>query len=431
LLVALLLSLGACSGQGSHAVITEEPPQPTAAPVPSPAVPQPPSMPEATPMPEDEYSSIRICIAGDIVAHAPLNEDAYDPDTGAYDYSHIYAAAAPYLSAADFAMADLETTFSGDGSYSGYPLFDSPDDLASSLADAGIDMLITANNHSMDTWFSGLCRTLDVLDANGISHVGTYRTQEERDLNSGILLEDIGGVTVAFLAYTYGTNGLPVYESNKFAVNIYNVDYMTNLSIVDYGLIDADMEYARSLGADFIAVCMHWGNEYETVQNRRQEELADYLFGRGADIIIGGHPHVPQPMEVRKIEKPDGTERTGFICYCLGNFSSNQRDRHTNLTALVNLDIEKNLTTGEAGIVGISYVPMYMLHLESGVERHRLLDINKEIVKYESGEDGAVSEGIYNSLIKGLDDIHSIMGVEQLLAAGRSGAAMAGGLAQN
>lgn len=360
----------------------------------------------------DKIVNSRLAVAGDIVAHMPLNNDAYDSETGEYDFSHIYQYAAEIFKEADYCVADIETTFSGDGTYSGYPCFDSPDELAYDLKEVGIDLLNTANNHSMDTGFNGLCRTLDVLDNAGIAHVGTYRTQEERDGNNGIITADINGVSVAFLSYTYGTNGIYVDEDKMFSVNIFNVDYMTNLSIPNYEKIDADMEYARALETDFIAVIMHWGNEYQTQQNSYQEEIADYLFQQGADIILGGHTHVPQPMEMREITLPDGTVKTGFICYCLGNFTSNQQDRYTNLTAIVNIDFEKNMSTGEATIKEVSYVPMFMLHRQTENEKHLLLDIYDAMSQYESGDTSLVDDELYSRLQTALADIHGIMGEE-------------------
>lgn len=374
------------------------------------ATPVPQASPSPTPEP-DVIVTARIAAAGDIVAHMPLNDDAYDSATGTYDYTHIYSDAKKVFDEADFCIADLETTFSGSGSYSGYPLFNSPDEFAKSLKESGIDMLNTANNHSMDSGFNGLVRTLDVLDEAGIDHVGTYRTREERDFNNGVVVKDICGISFAFLSYTYGTNGLPLASGREYSVNLFNIDYLTDLKTPDYELMGSDMEYARSLGADFIVVMMHWGWEYATKQNEHQEKLADYLFSEGADIILGGHVHVPQPMEIRMIANGDGTFRKGFISYCLGNFTSNQQDRYTNLTAIVNLEFEKNLTTGEAELKEASYVPMYMLHPSSDAGRYRLLDIYSALEAYEGGE-AEEDDPLYAALVNGLADIHGIFGTE-------------------
>lgn len=369
-----------------------------------------------TPEPEPEYTTATLCVAGDIVLHQPLSDDAYNSATGTYDYTHIFDYARPYFEAADYSVACLETTFNHPKyAYSGYPQFNSPDSLADSLKSVGIDLISTASNHSMDTYVSGLERTLDVLDGAGLAHVGTYRSQDERDENNGIYVADVGGISVAFLAYTYGTNGLSV-AGYEYAVNIYTVDYMTNLSVIDYDLISADMAAARALGTDVIAVFMHWGWEYNTRQNSQQDELADFLFNEGADLILGGHTHVPQPMEMWEIDKGDGTTRTGYVAYCLGNFISNQYYDYTNLTAIVNIELTKNERTGEVAITSCEYVPMYMLHPDaSNAGRYALLDIHRAMREYESGDKSVISDGVYQKLIKGLRDIHSIMGETEKL----------------
>lgn len=163
--------------------------------------------PEETVRQEPEVqpdTTATLCVAGDIVAHMPLVADAWNGE--AYDFTHLFADARRYYEAADYTTACLETTFNGPP-YSGYPQFCAPDALASGLKTVGFHLLSTASNHSMDTGYSGLVRTLDVLDAAGLEHVGTYRTQQERDT---VKIIDVGGIKLAMLAYTFSTNGLPV-----------------------------------------------------------------------------------------------------------------------------------------------------------------------------------------------------------------------------
>ena len=158
--------------------------------------------PEETVRQEPEVqpdTTATLCVAGDIVVHMPLVADAWNGE--AYDFTHLFADARRYYEAADYTTACLETTFNGPP-YSGYPQFCAPDALASGLKTVGFHLLSTASNHSMDTWYSGLVRTLDVLDAAGLEHVGTYRTQQERDT---VKIIDVGGIKLAMLAYTFST----------------------------------------------------------------------------------------------------------------------------------------------------------------------------------------------------------------------------------
>lgn len=368
------------------------------------------------PVPESANTiEARLAVAGDIVCHSGLNTEAYNGES--YDYTALMSGASSYLSGADFAVACIETTFPGGTEYTGYPMFKSPDGLARSLKETGIDLLSTANNHSMDGLRNGLIRTLDVLDEEGIQHVGTYRSQAERDENNGITVVDINGISVAFLAFTYGTNGIPV-TGFEFAVNLFYQDYLTDLSIIDYDLLRADMAAARALDTDLIAVFMHWGFEYYTSPIPVQYELADFMFSEGADIILGGHSHVPQPIELWEVTDNQGNTRKGVVAYCLGNFISCQNDRYTNLTAIVQIDLVKDLDSGRTYIRDVQYVPQFMVDLEDyGITqagwRYRLWDLHAAIGSYESGNDlGVINQRLYQGLKDGLDDLHSIMDKE-------------------
>jgi poly-gamma-glutamate synthesis protein (capsule biosynthesis protein) len=388
----------------------EETPQATVEPS---SEPEPTEEPTATEEPEHEMQSFTLAYAGDLVCHSGLNSEAQSGSS--YDYTTVMSGAADYVNQADFAVVTMETTFPDTTEYTGYPMFKSPAGLATSLKNLGFDLVNTASNHCMDSYQSGLISTLDVLDENGLDHVGTYRTQSERDENNGITVEEINGISVAFLSYTYGTNGMPV-TGFEYAVNIFNNDYLTTLSDINYDLLAEDMAAARALDTDLIIVFMHWGNEYYTEPFDFQYELADYLFEQGADVILGGHTHVPEPMEVRTVTDLEGNEKTGYICYCLGNFISCQNDRYTNLTAIVDLTFEKDVATGETYLKNVGYAPMIMIDLEDyGIYnagwRYRLWDLNAAIADYNSSDDrGVINSTLYSALEQGLEDIHSIFG---------------------
>lgn len=336
-----------------------------------------PPVPEPSPPPAPTVATLAVC--GDAMSHMPITKDAWNGER--YDYARIMAAAKPYVEAADCAVVNLETTLSGGPPYSGYPAFNSPDDMAADLKALGFDLCLTANNHSLDRGFSGLSRTLDVLDETGLAHVGTSRTQEEAEHN--IAVADAGGISIAFLGYTYGTNGIPVPKKHPYAINVFNTDYLTNLSQPDYGRLAADLEAAQALGTDLVAVMIHWGLEYKTQPNRYQEELADFLFENGADIILGGHSHVPQPMELRTL--PDG--RRGFVCYSLGNFISSQTKPNTDTTAVLTLTLTRDNETGETQVSDYTYAPMFMLHRAEGSSpRFELVDIHAALDSDETGE---------------------------------------------
>ena len=396
LLLCLLLLLSACGSVPAGASAAVPPPQ--EAPPEPPAVLEEPAVPEEPEPPEPTVAVLAVC--GDAMSHMPVTNDAWNGER--YDYARIMAAAGPYVEAADYAVVNLETTLSGGPPYSGYPAFNSPDDLAYDLKVLGFDLCLTANNHSLDRGFSGLSRTLDVLDGAGLAHVGTSRTQEER--NRSIVTADVGGVSVAFLGYTYGTNGIPIPKKHPYAINVFNTDYLTTLSKPDWDRLAADLEAARAMETDLIAVMVHWGLEYKLEQNRYQEELADFLFENGADMVLGGHSHVPQPMELRTL--PDG--RQGFVCYSLGHFISSQTKPNTDTTAVLTLTLTRDNETGEAQVTDYAYIPMYMLHRAEGASpRFELVDIHAAL---DSGETG---EALRQKLSKALETCRSVFGEER------------------
>ena len=328
-----------------------------------------PAQPEP---PEPTVATLAVC--GDVMSHMPITNDVWNAEENRYDYARIMAGAASAVSGADYAVANLETTFAGGPNYSGFPAFNSPDDLACGLKETGFDLVLTANNHCLDRGFSGLCRTLDVLDEAGLAHVGTSRTPEEQQGNC--VLADIGGISVAFIGYTYGTNGIPLPKDAPYAVNVFNKDYLTSLSQMDEEALLASLSQAEALSPDLIAVMIHWGVEYQTVPNAYQQQMADFLLSNGADMVLGGHSHVPQPMEMRTVTGEDGQSRTGFVCFSLGNFISSQNDPLTDTTAVLTLELTKDNVTGTSSVTDYTYEPMLMLDRESGAKpRYDLLDV--------------------------------------------------------
>ena len=333
---------------------------------------------------------------GDIMCHNTQYMDAYNSSTDSYDFSYVFEEIQTYIQTADISIGSLETTFAGkDRGYSNYPTFNSPEQLAYDLSEMGLDVLSTAGNHALDKGFSGLSNTLDVLDDANISHSGTYRSQEDRD---SVLIKDVKGVKVAILSYTYGTNGIPVPSDKEFCVNL-----------IDKDLIKKDIENAKSQNADVIISCMHWGIEYQTTPNDEQEDLANFLFENGVDIILGNHPHVLQPMEKRSVTLADGTVKDCFVVYALGNFICDQNSENTRNSIILNLDITKN-ADGKISIDKVDYVPIYMYKNSNlSIRKMKLLDIEKSISDYENGVDTSISSSTYNLLKDELESIKEII----------------------
>lgn len=335
---------------------------------------------------------------GDTLCHNTQYWDAYNSSTKQYDFSYVYDDIKDYTSSADITIGSLETTFAGeDMGYSNYPVFNSPDSLATGLKDIGVDVISLAGNHALDYGYSGICRTIDVLDNVGISHLGTYKSAEDQDK---ILIKDVKGVKIAFINYTYGTNGIPVPSDKPYCLNL-----------IDKDLISKQIKQAKEQNVDMIVACMHWGTEYKTSANDEQKELADFLFKSGVDIILGNHPHVLEPMEKKTITLDDGSTKDVFVVYALGNFTADQRAEITRDSAILNLDITKD-SDGKILINKVSYVPIYMYKNSAAkVHKFKILNIEKSIANYDSG-DTSIGSSVYSNLKVQLQKIRDILGDE-------------------
>ena len=342
--------------------------------------------------------TINMAVIGDIMCHTTNFYDAYDSEKDTYDFSKVFTDIKNYIQDADIAIGNLETTFAGkDVGYTGYPTFNTPEQLAQNIKDLGVDVVSTANNHSLDKRYAGLVSTLDELDKVNLSHTGTYRSKDEQNT---ILTKDVNGIKIAFLSFTYGTNGIPVPSGKEYCINLIDNDLMLD-----------QISKAKALNPDLICVSMHWGDEYKLKQNATQEKLADFLFENGVDIIFGSHPHVLEPMERRTITLADGTKKDGFVIYSLGNFMSGQVAENTMNTIILQLKVTKH-SDNKITIDSINYVPIYMYDKGSGQsDRHKILDINKAMSAYESG-DKSISEKLYNTLKAAKSKIDKIMSME-------------------
>ena len=348
---------------------------------------------------EPEPITFTLTAIGDVMCHNTQYWDAYQKETNTYDFSYVFDDIKFDIQKSDISVASLETCFAGEErGYSNYPTFNSPDSLAYSLKDIGIDVLSTAGNHCLDMGFDGLSRTIDVLNKSDISHLGTYKTQEERDK---ILFKYTKGLKVAFINYTYGTNGIPVPSDKPYCVNL-----------IDKDLIKKDIESAKSQNADVIVACMHWGTEYQTSPNNEQKDLADFLFQNGVNIILGNHPHVLQPFEKRTVTLEDGSTQDGFIIYALGNFICDQNAENTRNSIILNLSITKQVD-GSITVDNIDYIPIYMYKNPSKtIQKMKVLNIEKTLNLYETGQDTSIGESTYNYLKTQLSKINSILSKE-------------------
>ncbi|MCM1451469.1 MAG: CapA family protein [Clostridium sp.] len=293
-----------------------------------------------------------LIFAGDAMMHEGQIVAARQSD-GVYDYSEYFQNVDSIVSSADFAVVNLETPLGGKP-YSGYPCFCAPDSYAKALKDAGFDMFLLANNHMLDRGERGLRRTVDAVDALGVKHVGAYRDVAQRD-SLLPLVQDVNGFKIGFLNYTYGTNGIVARHG---AV----VDY------IDRDKIKSDIAHARQAGAELLCVTMHWGVEYRLLPNNEQENLANFLEGQGVELIIGGHPHVIQPMEMRQ----DSLGNKRLVAYSLGNYISNMKTKSTRGGAMLQVKLRRD-HDGVARVDTACYHLVFTIPGAQGSSNYRLV----------------------------------------------------------
>lgn len=335
-------------------------------------------------LPAKSYTTeARLLAVGDVMMHGYQIIAGYDKETDTYNFDHFFTHVKDLLAEGDWVIANLETTTAGkEQKFTGYPMFNAPVEIIDALKEAGFNIVTHANNHTMDRYELGVIRTRDALEERGLYTTGTARTPEERE---EILLVEKNGITLAVLAYTYGTNGIPIPNGK---------DYLVNL--IDQEKIIEDIQKARELDADVVAVSLHFGIEYQLNPNQEQIELAHNLIEAGADIILGSHPHVVQPYEIIEMRDENGKIRKGVIIYSMGNFISAQVGVERNLGLIFGLTIRKTMPEGTIEIDDITVIPTWVHRYKSGgKDQFRVLPIEKVL---ENQDDELLTPQDYKNL---------------------------------
>ncbi len=291
-----------------------------------------------------------------------------------YDFTEDFTRVEPYWSEVDYMIANLEVTLGGLewGSFRGYPVFNAPTDIVTGLKNAGVDMLLTANNHTYDTGSLGLTRTQQVIKEKGLDYIGTRLDTDD----SYVLVKDINGIRFGFACYTYDTRSYAGEQKslNGNVMNWDDQDLVNSFCYDDLGTLyescAADMSEMEGAECDVTVFFIHWGNEYQDEPCYEQEEIAQHLADLGVDIIIGGHPHV-----VQKFDTLTGAE--GNITYCLysmGNCLSAQRKEvmvpeeprgYTEDGVTFEFTYEK-YSDGEIRLADIYVLPLWVDHWNDG-----------------------------------------------------------------
>lgn len=333
----------------------------------------------APPLPQ----TVTLTAVGDFLMHMPVVQAAKTRD-GAYDFKPIFSEVEHLLGGSDLTIVNLETRLAGKSfGFSGYPVFNTPEALALDMKDIGVDVVLTANNHSLDRGWPGVVNTLNNLEAAGLSPLGTHRSAEEA---GEVFITEVKDIKIGILNYTESTNGIPLPKGKEFAVNL-----------IEPQKIYEDIKKLKDRHAEIIIACLHFGTEYQRYPNEFQRKLVEDLFNRGVDIVFGDHVHVIQPMELQNVATEKG-EKQCFVAYSLGNFISNQSWRYSNCGLIANVEVEK-AAAGEIKIKNVDYVPVWVdTFVQNGHRKYRVLPVQKAIEDYQAGTDPLLTKEDYRTL---------------------------------
>jgi poly-gamma-glutamate synthesis protein (capsule biosynthesis protein) len=316
--------------------------------------------------PTTVQKNLTLMAVGDLMMHD--EQMAAGKTTSGYDFSSFFKFISPTLNKADLVMGNLESTFAGQArGYHGYPRFNAPDEYLTALKAAHFNILTTANNHSLDFGEQGVLRTMQQLDKFDVIHTGSFASEQAR--SKPVIIKQ-NQIKIGLLAYTYGTNGIPLPKGKSYLVNL-----------IDKARMQADIARTKEAGADVVVVSIHFGSEYQRMPNAYQKTNVDFLFQAGADIILGSHPHVLQPYEIRKLYNKDGSTRTGVVIYSLGNFVSGQRNDYKDFGGILSIVIAK--TNNDVKITNTTFIPTYVnRYFVQGKRVYNILPIGETLQKH-------------------------------------------------
>ena len=353
-----------------------------------------PSPTDGTEVPTEEapqlVSTATVLSTGDILMHGKVINSG-KRDDGSYNFDSIFQYVKSYSQAADFSVANLETTLCGTDNgyaYAGNPKFNCPDAIVDSLKGAGFDMLLTANNHADDTSLVGYKRTLNVVREKGLDTLGTYLSADEQKWT----IEEVNGIKIGMVCYTYSDgfsqNGYPLLNYNEVGENGI-LNYFTYDKLPEfYTQLQGYLDEMKAAGAEATVVYLHWGEEYKWKTgegpNANQTAMAQKLCDMGVDVIVGGHPHVVQPVDL--LTSSTDAEHKTIVLYSMGNAVSNQRKEemqqseptgHTEDGVLFCVTFAK-YSDGSVCVDSAELIPTWVnMHANSGSTEYNILPLEE------------------------------------------------------
>lgn len=328
---------------------------------------------------------IKMSAVGDILCSNEMLEDAYNESTKTYDFSHMFNNVSGFINEADIVMGTMET-----GIIAGeYNEKNAPMEFARAVKNSGVNLVTISHNHSMDNGVNGLKETRENLEKIGFDVVG----DKIEDANA-VCIKEVKGTKIAFLTYTcFMDENAGKEELN--CVNMYSEEQ-----------VKSDIEYAKENKAEYICVMIHWGDAISSTVSDEQKEIADFLVENGVNLILGAHPSVVQPMEVR--QNKDG--ENVFIAYSIGTYISTLSAEEARTELVLNIELRKSGKDGKVYLNKVDYTPIYMLdNGESAENRFELIDMKSTAMEYtNSGSTQTISRETYDKLVEGLNRLNEL-----------------------
>ncbi|MBD2578115.1 CapA family protein [Oscillatoria sp. FACHB-1406] len=302
--------------------------------------------PAPAPTSKQYTTEAELVAVGDILMHMALTRSGYNAQTKTYNFDRFFTETKSIISSGNWAIANLETTLAGSElGYSEFPLFNAPAPIVDAAKKAGFNILTTANNHALDKGEIGVLNTIKNIRSRGVASTGTASSPQEAQK---ILIVTKNQISMAILAYSFSTNGIPIPQGKNYLV-----------SLIDKAKILKDIARAKQQGADVVAIALHFGEEYQRHPTDEQKQLVKTLIQGGADIILGSHPHVVQPYQILNVVGRDGKPRKGVVIYSMGNFIAYQLGHYKDLGVIFKVKLRKQFPEETLTITKVEAIPTY------------------------------------------------------------------------
>ena len=338
-------------------------------------------------------SIIKLSAVGDILCSNAMLEDAYNEKNNTYDFSSMFNNITNFVRGSDIVMGTMETGITK-GEYNDK---NAPVEFAEEVKKSGINLVTVAHNHSLDNGVDGLEETEENLEKLGFDVIGNKENDSNDSNNSNtVIIKEIKNSKIAFLTYTCFLDN----EENLDEEDIENINMYSEEQAKD------DIEYAKNEGAEYICVMIHWGDAISDKISDEQRAIADFLVDNGVNLIVGAHPSVVQPMEVR--QNKDG--ENVFIAYSIGTYISTLSAEEARTELILNIELRKSGKEGKIYLNKVDYTPIYMLdNGENAENRFELIDMKSMATSYKGDETDKITRETYDNLVEGINRLNEVL----------------------